>query len=192
MTATDTSVRLVEYNPQSMHECVGLAAMYSKYLEEELDRTGHMAPGFPVASFLRTVIIWTGNKPAGFVSIDIDRASVELIWVAEHCRGQGIATEALSKLASSCPRPMELKAPLSPGGEVLAERLGLNLAHSTPEHIQEAKAAISSVEQMMRRMCKHKRKSGDPRRTCRKCYVTCLRRHASNIVGAHAHMARKS
>lgn len=189
MTTADTSVRLIRFNPAAMHECVGLAAMYSKYLEEELDRTGHMAPGFPVAGFLRTFMIWAEGKPAGFVSIDIDRSSVELIWIAEHCRGKGVATKVLSKLADGCPQPMELKAPLSPGGEVLAARLGLALSHSTPEQIREAKAAISSVEQQMRRLCKHKRKSGDPRSTCKKCYVTCLRRHAATMVGVHAKVA---
>lgn len=189
MTTAGTSVRLIRFNPASMDECVGLAAMYSTYLVEELDRTGHMAPGFPVADFLRTFIIWADGKPAGFVSIDIERSSVELIWIAEHCRGKGLATKALSDLADSCPRPMELKAPLSPGGEVLAERLKLALAYSTPEQILQAKAAVSSVEQLMRRLCKHKRKSGDPRSTCRKCYVTCLRRHSTNLVGVYARAA---
>lgn len=190
MTAVAPSVRLHPFNPHMEHECVGLAAMYSKYLEEELDRTGHMAPGFPVASFLRTHIIWADNKPAGFVSIDIDRASVELIWVAEHCRGRGIATKVLSDLAKSCPQPMELKEPLSPGGEVLAARLGLGLSRSTPEQLREAQSAVSSVERLMRRLCKHKRKSGNPRRTCQKCYVTCLRRHAATMVGGYAKLAR--
>jgi GNAT superfamily N-acetyltransferase len=173
------------FDPTSDEHVDTLTVMYTDYLVEEQDRTGHMASGFPVAGFLRTAIIRINGQPAGFFSADLKRYSIELIYVKPEYRGQGVATLSLAHLAHACPQRMDLKAPLSPGGQVLAERLNLGVAESTPEQIQEDADTVRKAEQAMKHRCRHKR-AGDPRKPCKRCYRTGLKKYARIVVGGYS------
>jgi GNAT superfamily N-acetyltransferase len=185
VTPPQRSLTGQNFDPMSDQQVKDLARMFADYLEQELERTGRLVPGFAVAGFLRTLIIQVDGKPVGFVSADLKRFSVELVYVEPEYRGQGVATLALADMARSCPQPMVLKAPLSPGGEALAERLGLGRAESTPEQVVEREESIAEAEQMIRQQCRHKR-TGDPRRVCRRCYRVGVRRYAERFVWGYA------
>ncbi|MEU2718270.1 GNAT family N-acetyltransferase [Streptomyces sp. NPDC007205] len=182
MESTQRTMAADPFDPTSDEHVDVLTGMYADYLVEEQDRTGHMVPGYAVAGFLRTAIIRINGQPAGFFSADLKRYSIELIYVKPEYRGQGVATLALAHLAHACPQPMDLKAPLSPGGEALAKRLRLGVAESTPEQIQENREAIRQAEQALKQRCQHKR-TGDPRRPCKPCYRTGLRKYARIVIG---------
>lgn len=173
------------FDPTSDEHVDTLTDMYADYLIGEQDRTGHMAPGYAVAGFLRTAIIRIDGQPAGFFSADLTRYSIELIYVKPEYRRQGVATLALAHLAHACPQRMDLKAPLSPGAQALAERLHLGVAKSTPEQIQEDADTIRKAEQAMKQRCRHKR-AGDPRQACKRCYRTGLRKYARIVVGGYS------
>ncbi|MGW0188202.1 GNAT family N-acetyltransferase [Streptomyces sp. NPDC003362] len=189
MESTERTMDADPFDPTSNEHVDILTSMYADYLVEEQERTGHMVPGFPVAGFLRTAIIRINGQPAGFFSADLKRYSIELIYVKPEFRGQGVATLALAHLAHACPQRMDLKAPLSPGGEALAKHLNLGIAESTPEQIQENKDAIRQAEQAMKQQCRHKR-TGDPRRPCKRCYRTGLRKYAHVVVSGYSEGAR--
>jgi GNAT superfamily N-acetyltransferase len=177
------------FDPASDEHVETLTGMYADYLIEELDRTGHMVSGFAVAGFLRTAFLRVEGEAAGFFSVDVPRCSVELIYVKPEYRGRGLATLALAYLARACPGQLGLKAPLSPGGEALASRLNLGVAHSTPEQLREDADAIASAEHAMKQRCRHKR-GGDPRRACKRCYRASLRKYAHTVVGGHSTSVR--
>jgi GNAT superfamily N-acetyltransferase len=177
------------FDPASDENIATLTGMFAGYLVEELDRTGHMVPGHAVAGFLRTGIIRIDGEAVGFFSADLKRSSIELIYVKPEHRGQGVATLALAHLAHACPEPMALKAPLSPGGEALAERLHLRIAESTPEQAEENREAVRQAEQALMRQCRHKR-TGDPRKPCKRCYRAGLRKYASVVVRGYAEGAQ--
>jgi GNAT superfamily N-acetyltransferase len=185
VTASERIMDADPFDPTSDQHVDILTGMYTDYLIEEQDRTGHIVPGFPVAGFLRTAIIRINGEPAGFFSADLKRYSIELIYVKPEYRGQGIATLALAHLAHACPQRMALKAPLSPGGEALAKRLNLGVAESTPEQIAENADTIRKAEQAMKQRCRHKR-TGDPRRACRRCYQAGLRKYAETVVRGYS------
>lgn len=185
MESTQREMTADPFDPTSDEHVETLIDMYADYLIGEQDRTGHMAPGYAVAGFLRTAIIRINGQPAGFFSADLKRYSVELIYVKPEYRGQGIALLSLAHLARACPQRMDLKAPLSPGGEALAKRLNLGVAESTPEQLQEDADTIRKAEQAMKQRCRHKR-AGDPRQACKRCYRSGLRKYARVVVGGYA------
>ena len=177
------------FDPTSDEHVATLTGMFADYLVEELDRTGHMVPGHAVAGFLRTAIIRISGEEVGFFSADLKRSSIELIYVKPEHRGQGVATLALVHLAQGCPQPMALKAPLSPGGEALAKRLRLGVAESTPEQAEENREAVRKAEQALTQQCRHKR-TGDPRKPCKRCYRTGLRKYARIVIGGYSEGVR--
>lgn len=175
----------VDFDPADPAQVNTLVRLFGDYLAEELERTGRMVPGFAVAGFLRTLIVRVGGAMAGFVAVDVKRRSVETIYVAPEYRRRGAATLVLANLAHGCPQPMALKAPLSPGGEALAGHLGLGVAHSTPEQVADLEQTLANAEDTIRRHCKHKR-TGDPRKPCRRCYRTGVLRYAEVTVRGYA------
>lgn len=162
-----------------------LVRLYGDYLVEELERTGHMVPGMAVAGFLRTMLLRMDGEPAGFVSADLTRYSVEVIYVAPEFRGLGAATLVLANMVRTCPQPLALKAPLSPGGEALAERLSLLVSEPTPEQARSVEKDVTDGERMMMQRCRHKR-TGDPRKPCMRCYRPGVRRYADGLVRRYA------
>ncbi|MGW7630476.1 GNAT family N-acetyltransferase [Streptomyces griseoincarnatus] len=170
-------------------QIAALASSYHRYLREELDRLGHLAPGFPIARWLTTVFIqWRGNV-AGFVSADVRRRSVELVYVDEPFRGHRLGTTALTTLAQMCPEPMALKGPLSPAGQALADRLGLAVTYSEPEQIQAAEQDLEALHREIRKRCRHKQ-AGNPGKPCKRCYRRILLNYSVNTVMAHVHDIR--
>ncbi|MDX2986531.1 GNAT family N-acetyltransferase [Streptomyces caniscabiei] len=184
MAATPTLTDSV-FDPARDEDVEILVRLYGDYLVEELERTGHMVPGMAVAGFLQTMILRMDGEPAGFVSADMTRCSVELIYVAPQFRGMGAALLVLANLARTCPKPMALKAPLSPGGEGLAARLGLPVSEATPEQARDVEEMVRSGERLMMQRCRHKR-TGDPRKPCRRCYRAGVRRYADGLVRRYA------
>jgi GNAT superfamily N-acetyltransferase len=154
-----------------------LAGMYEGYLLEEFDRTGKLAPGFPVAFFLQTLLVWDGTKAVGFCSVDPKRCSVELMYITPAYRRKGLALVLLAQLAATCPRPMELKAPLTPGGRALADRLQLGIA--LPEEDQD----LTGLHRAINARCRHRR--GNPLNPCRRCYRAGLPKVAARVVGTY-------
>lgn len=189
--AGTTSIAAALFDPRSQAHIGGLTAMHQGYLAEELQRTRRHAPGFPLAPWLRTVLLSEGSVFAGYVAADVARCSVELIYIAPKYRRHGLATRVLTDLAASCPRPMELKAPLTPGGQGLADKLGLGVAWSSPEQLAEAEEELRVLEAAVRRHCKHgRRRGGDPRRTCPRCYRSVALETAAGMVAGYARLAR--
>lgn len=177
------------FNPTSTEHITALIRLHQAYLLEELDRIGHYPSGIPVARWLKTSIIRIGETPAGFISVDIGRHSVELLYIAPPYRGQGIAAALLAGLAATCPKPMELKTPLTPGGHALANKLGLGLAHSTPEELADNERAVQDLHRTINRQCTHRR-VGNPARPCKRCYRRGLEKTAVALVLSYAAMQR--
>ncbi|MFG3517593.1 GNAT family N-acetyltransferase [Streptomyces bobili] len=185
------SVALQGYDAVRNEDVNGLENMFTRYLLEELDRTGEMAFGNPVAGYLSTSLFRCAGEPVGFLSLDAGRFSVEVIYVLEQFRGRGLATLALAECNRHCPQTLALKTPLSPGGEALAARLGLDLADNTPAEAAKNQAVLRSIQKSIRTGCQHKApRTGDPRKPCRRCYRTGLRRYASVVIRKHAQAER--
>ncbi|MEE4546753.1 hypothetical protein V2S66_32915 [Streptomyces sp. V4-01] len=188
-TQVDGLLKATVFDPRSADHIAALTAMHQGYLLEELERTGHHAQGFPLAGWLRTVILGVDDDPIGFVAIDCGRRSVELIYVTPAHRSRGIATGVLSDLAATCPEPMQLKGPLSPGGQALAEKLGLSTAWSTPEQMEEAEAELAALEDAVGWHCPHRgKRRGDPRRPCRPCYRNLVTKTSARMIAGVAAM----
>lgn len=185
---TTTTEQVAVFNPRSTHHTRRLIAMYQAYMLEELERTGTAAPGLPAAGYLKTLLIHHGNDIAGFCSLDGARHSVELVYVDPEHRGQGLATTLLARLAATCPHPMRLKAPLTPGGQALANRLGLGIADYTETELRRAVRGMERLHQAIRANCPHK--GGNPAAVCRRCYRKTLRRAAAAAVTAYVFVAQ--
>ncbi|MFD9249602.1 GNAT family N-acetyltransferase [Streptomyces bottropensis] len=185
MAATQPTLTDSVFDPTRDEDVDTLVRLYGDYLVEELERTGHMVPGMAVAGFLRTEILRMDGEPAGFVSADLARYSVEVIYVSPGFRGMGAATLVLANMVRTCPQPLALKAPLSPGGEALAARLGLRVSEPTPEQARDVEESVRDGERMMMLRCRHKR-TGDPRKPCMRCYRPGVRRYADGLVRRYA------
>lgn len=184
-------ITLEGYVSDNEEHVANLGAMFSRYLLEELDRTGRMALGTPASGFLLTMLIKVEGRYAGFLSLDLARCSIELVFIKAEFRGRGLATLALVATESYAPRPLAMKAPLSPGGAVLAERLGLSVAENDEEEAAESEQSVQVLESGVRARCTHKRRGGDPRRPCKRCYQWALRKYAQELVDDHARKMRE-
>lgn len=171
------------FDPAHPDQVSSLVDMYKGYLLGEFDRTGEQAAGFPVAFFLHTLLIWNGDKAVGFCSIDLRRCSVELIYITPVYRGRGLALALLAQLKASCPRPMELKAPLSPGGRGLADRLQLGIA--MPEEDDDDP---TELHRKINAQCRHKR--GNPLKPCPRCYRAVMSRMAALVIRTYVDACR--
>lgn len=186
------NVVMTGYDPLDDDQVAELAVMYSHYQLEELDRTGRMAFGLPVASYLLTFWIRSEGQLAGFVSLDVMKFAVELVYVTPEFRGRGLAVLAVAELARDCPRPFQLKGPLSPGGQAIASSLGLGRADHTPDEAAANARTITDIHRLIAGRCQHGRKrKGDPRRVCKRCYQGWLREYAAQGIITHANEARK-
>ncbi|MFF7644012.1 hypothetical protein [Streptomyces canus] len=179
------------YNALRTGDVASLESMFTSYLLDEFDRVGEMAFGNPVAGYLSTALLRCEGEDAGFLSFDTGRLAVEVIYVKDWFRGCGLATLALADLNRHCPQTLALKTPLSPGGEALAARLELDLADNTPAEAARNEEVLRTIKQRVEAGCPHKaRKTGDPRRPCKRCYRQGLRRYANVAIGMHAKAAR--
>lgn len=182
MTETQApTVAVVNFDPASADHVAALAAMFRDYLLEELDRLGHFASGLPLANWLNTFIVYVGETPAGFCSADTTRYAIELVYVRPAYRRHGIARQMLTELRDSCPETMHVKLPLSPGGQAVAERLGIPTSAPTEAEEIKGKKAIAELHETIAKRCTHRR-PGDPRRTCRRCYRALLKKAAVAMV----------
>lgn len=171
-------------NPRSVDHVRELTAMFTAYIHEELDRTGEAAPGMPVADFLTTLIITTGDEITGFCSLDIARHAVELIYVRPPHRRQGVASRLLRYLAAGCPGTLGAKSPLTPAGRALAEALDLRVIEMPPGEVAAAERSMRRLDRDLSRQCHHRR--GNPARPCRRCYRQAMSRTAEVIVSVYA------
>ncbi|MFE2300818.1 hypothetical protein ACFXAW_21845 [Streptomyces sp. NPDC059445] len=176
------------FDPHDPEHVAALIDMYRAYLVEEGDRTREHASGIPVATWLRTLLVQVDGAFAAFCSVDLVRRSVELVYVVREYRGGGLASQMLADLARSCPDPLTLKAPLSPGGEALAARLGLAVVQPTPEQNQEGAVAQQDLHRALDLKCRHRR--GNPAAVCRKCLRVLLGRSAEVHVRSYVALAR--
>jgi GNAT superfamily N-acetyltransferase len=192
MTATNTQATPVitgeVFDPHSAEHVRALIRMHQDYLLEELARTGEHALGVPAAGWLRTMVLRAGGDFAGYFAADMGRHSVELIYVVPEFRGHGLSTQVLAELAAKCPQPMSVKAPLTPGGQRLADKLGLHIAYSTPEELQETSQTLAELRRGVDQHCTHKR-TGDPRRPCMRCYRAAVKKSATATVMAYVALA---
>jgi GNAT superfamily N-acetyltransferase len=182
----------VRFDPHSDIHAGALARLHRDYLMEETARLGYHAPGIPVASWLATFLIQMDDATIGYCSADHTRFSVELIYVAPQWRGHGLASHLLRDLMSTCPQPMKLKAPLSPGGEALARKLGIPVSESTPDEAAEAKLIINELHAAIAQHCTHRRRSGNPGKPCARCYRNVINRSAASTVLAYCRTVRYS
>jgi GNAT superfamily N-acetyltransferase len=182
--ATMDSHTAETYSPRHAGHVRELTDMFTAYIHEELDRTGKAAPGMPVADFLATLILKTGDEVTGFCSVDIARHAVELIYVKPAHRRQGRASQLLRYLAAGCPDRLGAKTPLTPAGRALAESLDLRIIEMPPEEIAAAEQSMRQLDRDLSQHCRHKR--GNPARPCRRCYRQAMARTAEVLITAYA------
>jgi GNAT superfamily N-acetyltransferase len=178
-------VTLEGYVPFKEGDAASLREMYTSYLLEEYERIGELAFGSPVAGYLVTSLIRRDGETVGYVSLDHGRRSVELIYVRPEHRGQGLAKLVLAELDRICPQTLALKTPLSPGGEALAAELGLEKADNDPAEAAKNEESLRIIREGIKRTCQHKskgRQGGDPRKLCKRCYQSALRRYANAVI----------
>ncbi|MFJ6316115.1 GNAT family N-acetyltransferase [Streptomyces californicus] len=162
-----------------------LRGMYTSYLLEEYDRISELAFGNPVAGYLVTSFIRRNDENVGFVSLDHEQRAVELIYVKPEHRGNGLAALVLGELNRICPQTLALKTPLSPGGEALAEALGLERAHNFPHEEAKNQETLRIIREGIKRTCRHQgkgRSGGDPRKLCKRCYQAALHKYADAVI----------
>jgi GNAT superfamily N-acetyltransferase len=182
-------VTLEGYVSSREGDLASLKEMYTSYLLEEYERIAELAFGSPVASYLVTSFIRRGGENAGYVSLDHGRFSVELIYVKPEHRGQGLAKLVLEELNRICPQTLALKTPLSPGGEALATELGLERADNDPHEASKNEESLRIIREGIKRTCQHKgkgRQGGDPRKLCKRCYQSALRRYANAVIDRYS------
>lgn len=172
------------------NEQVGLlAAMHYRYLFEELARTGRRAGGCPLAPWLTTLLLRHEGGVAGFVALDVRTRAIELLYVERLYRRQGLATAALDALSGAMPELLALKAPLTPAGRALADRLGLPVVDPEPGQQEAAHGDLTAWEQGLRAQCRHRR-GGRPDRPCKRCYRNALEGYVEDLVVEHAAVMR--
>jgi hypothetical protein len=170
------------FNPLDNNQVADLIHLFHAYLTEEFQRIGRLPLGIPAAAWLTTGILWHRDIPIGFWSTDKTRYSLELIYLVPGARARGIATRIVADLAASCPRPMEIKAPLSPAGQHLADKLHLGVAHPTPEEEARVDQHITEGHKRLKANCRHRRRTGNPATPCARCYRRGLKRYATAMV----------
>lgn len=176
-------------DPMSNEQVAHIARLHHGYMREELDRTGKMAAGFPMALWLVTMFIRCHGQIAGYIAADVKRRSIEMVYVDKPFRGRHLGTTAVTVLSQLCPEPMALKAPLTPAGQALADRLGLRTAENTPDQIATAERDLDDLHKTIQKKCQHKR-TGDPRKPCKRCYRQVLLSYTTEMVMAHTHDIR--
>ncbi|MFI7246407.1 GNAT family N-acetyltransferase [Streptomyces qinglanensis] len=178
-------ITLEGYDVRKTQDVASLKAMYTDYLLEEYERIKELAFGNPVANYLATMFIQANGENVGFLSLDPGNHAVEVIYVKPDFRRRGLAVLALQETNRSCPVTLSLKTPLSPGGEALADRLGLDRADNFPDEEVSNQKALQTIAESVRAACQHKRRSGDPRQLCPRCYRAGLRRYANRVIDRH-------
>jgi GNAT superfamily N-acetyltransferase len=174
-----------------------LLGMYTDYLLEEFDRIGELAFGNAAAGYLATSFIRCDDQNVGFFSVDPAGYSVEVIYLKPEFRGRGIATIVLRHVAQQSPQKLALKTPLSPGGEALANKLGLARADNFPHEEATNQDALQMIKAGIKATCKHGRSAGNPSKPCKRCYQKTLRRYAAAALDKHvteyrAELARRA
>ncbi|MBT2511465.1 GNAT family N-acetyltransferase [Streptomyces sp. ISL-98] len=178
-------ITLEGYDVGKTQDVASLRIMYTDYLLEEFERIKELAFGNPVADYLTTMFIQVNGENAGFLSLDPNNYAVEVIYVKPDFRHRGLATLALQETNRNCPVTLSLKTPLSPGGEALADQLGLDLARNFPGEEARNQEALLTIAESVRAACRHKQRSGDPRKLCPRCYRLGLRRYADRVIDKH-------
>ncbi|TXS44936.1 GNAT family N-acetyltransferase [Streptomyces sp. OR43] len=178
-------ITLKGYLLYEARDVASLKGMYTSYLLEEYERISELAFGNPTAGYLVTSFIRSGGEDVGFVSLDHGQRAVELVYVKPEHRGKGLARVVLEELNRICPQTLALKTPLSPGGEALASTLGLERADNLPHEEAKNQESLRIMREGIKRTCQHKgkgRQGGDPRKLCRRCYQTALRKYANAVI----------
>lgn len=171
------------FSSSSVHDVTDLTEMFVAYLQEEFERTGQLAMGMPVAGFLRTIMLSCDEHSAGFAAFDAQRGSLELLYVRPSFRGRGIAGSVVRHLTAGS-APLALKAPLSPGGQALADRHGLSVAHSSASEAADSERAVCALMQRIRAVCRHRSAPGAPGRICPRCFRKYAGRYAERVIQA--------
>lgn len=184
----DGPLQAAAFDPHSADHIAALTAMHQGYLLEELERTGHHAQGFPLAGWLRTIVLGIDNTAVGFVAADLNRRSVELVYVAPEHRAHGLAGSMLAELSRTCPAQLTVKAPLSPAGEALANRLGLPVVQPTAAQERQGVDAQQELHRALDRRCHHRR--SNPAAVCRRCLRSLLTRSAEAHVMSYVALVR--
>ncbi|MFI2367268.1 GNAT family N-acetyltransferase [Streptomyces sp. NPDC018833] len=187
---TAPTVTSVRFNPRSNTHAGSLARLHRDYLLEETTRLGYHAPGMPLAAWLNTFLITVDDIPVGYCAADHTRYAIELIYIEPTWRGRGLASHLLRDLMATCPQPMQIKAPLSPGGEALARTLGLEVSEPTAEELATAMEIARDLNATIARHCQHRRKSGNPSKPCLRCYRNVINTSAANVVLTYCRAVR--
>ncbi|MFE2644630.1 GNAT family N-acetyltransferase [Streptomyces nigra] len=183
-------VTLEGFDPLRAEDVASMRDMFTDYLLEEFDRIGELAFGAPIGDHLAGTFIRYDGADAGFMSVDVGRMAVEVIYVVPAHRGKGLARMALEETNQSCPQTLALKTPLSPGGEALANRLGLRLAHNFPHEEAKNQEFLQLMREQVKQACPHGKRPGDPRKPCPRCYRKALRRYAAAGMAKHVNPVR--
>lgn len=178
---THFSVDLAHFDLYSDQHVTNLAGLYEQYLFEEYERLSQFPAGIPIADWLMTVILYVNGEPVGFSSSDRTRCAVELIYIAPAWRSLGIAKQHLEHLRATCPGELRIKAPLSPGGEALAQRLNIPVSRPDRQETAESRRSIEALHRSISATCPHPRK-GNPSQPCPRCYRVALKRAVVRLV----------
>lgn len=166
-SATPTANLLAPFDPRSVEQVRHLIRMHQAYRIEELDRTGRCPLGAAVADRFDTFLVQHDGKTAGFCSVDLRLAAIELIYIAPTHRRQGLARRVFTELANTYPQPLRGKGPVTPAMRPLLDDIGLEVPWNKGTEARQARQ-LDELERAFRRLCPHKQAS--PNGPCPSCY----------------------
>ncbi|QQM42822.1 hypothetical protein [Streptomyces liliifuscus] len=180
---TTNRLRYELFDPFHDRHIQHVTDLFRGYLHEEFERTGRDADGFPVAPYLRTLLVYAANVPVALCAADPRHKAVELLYVRPEVRRLGLGRHILTWVRGQCPGQLRVKPPVTPACAALAASLGIPVAEVTDDERKQRQATSRRFEQLIAERCRHRKArppAGKPCRICLQNYVDAM---PDRIVG---------
>ncbi|MGA5599867.1 GNAT family N-acetyltransferase [Streptomyces griseoincarnatus] len=180
---TTPRMRYERFDPFLDTHVQDVTRLFRGYVLEEFERTGKDPDGFPVATYLNTVIAYAANVPVALCSVDPTRKAVELLYVRPEVRRLGLGRHILTWVRDQCPGQMKVKPPVTPACAALSASLGIEVATVSDDERRRRHEHARRFEQLIRKRCRHKRRRTATRKVCPLCMRAYVEAMPERIVG---------